>query len=354
MGDIQSEGGGRLLQKGEVGKMRLIVISLIFSAGTAFSQPLPSLNFVSEKTTVSGVSSGGFMAVQLQVAFSATISGAGIIAGGPFDCADKSIWRALYVCMTPSFIKPNPDASITKMHALADQELIDPVENILEDRVYLFHGQADKTVARATMDALEKTYLSIGLPDEAINYSTDVNAGHGFVTEQSSILCSETRTNFLIDCDLDQAGDILRWLYGNLQGPVPQRSEQLLSLDQSRYSEKARGMDSVAYAYVPIACEAGEVCRLHIALHGCNQGREVIGEDYVWLTGYNGWAEANNIVVLYPQAIKVRSNWHDWFGDNPNGCWDWWGYSGSDYLSRSAPQISAIMRMAADLGLALQ
>ncbi|TCS57599.1 hypothetical protein EDD52_1267 [Primorskyibacter sedentarius] len=58
-------------------------------------------------------------------------------------------------------------------------------------------------------------------------------------------------------------------------------------------------MDSIAFVYVPADCAEGEICRLHIALHGCKQRRQVIGEDYARLTGYNRWAEANQIVVLY-------------------------------------------------------
>ena len=27
------------------------------------------------------------------------------------------------------------------------------------------------------------------------------------------------------------------------------------------------------------------------------------------------------------------------------GCWDWWGYSGSDYLVRSGPQMRAVKAM---------
>jgi hypothetical protein len=30
---------------------------------------------------------------------------------------------------------------------------------------------------------------------------------------------------------------------------------------------------------------------------------------------------------------------------NPKGCWDWWGYSGSQYAYKSAPQMKAIMAM---------
>ena len=30
---------------------------------------------------------------------------------------------------------------------------------------------------------------------------------------------------------------------------------------------------------------------------------------------------------------------------NPHGCWDWWGYTGLDYLGKDAPQIAAIWAM---------
>lgn len=35
--------------------------------------------------SVSGISAGGFMAVQFQVAFSKSVKGSGIVAGGPYD-----------------------------------------------------------------------------------------------------------------------------------------------------------------------------------------------------------------------------------------------------------------------------
>lgn len=319
----------------------------------AAAQPLPSLELDPSATTVSGLSSGGFMAVQLQVAFSSAIAGAGVIAGGPFDCADHSIWQALYVCMDPFFTDPDPAASVDSIRELADQGRIDPAGGIAPDRIYLFHGEADNTVARATMDALEQTYLTLGVARSAVTYVVSVDAGHGFVTEQGEVPCAETRPDFLIDCDIDQAGDILTQLYGPLADPVAPRDEGLLAFDQALYAAGAAGMDARAFVYVPAACAAGETCRLHIALHGCKQGRETIGEDYARLTGYNRWAEANRIVVLYPQAVKIPSPWYNWFAGNPNGCWDWWGYSGSDYLSRVAPQPSAIARMAGALGAPL-
>ena len=34
---------------------------------------------------------------------------------------------------------------------------------------------------------------------------------------------------------------------------------------------------------------------------------------------------------------------------NPKGCWDWWGYTGLDYLGKDAPQIKAIWTMVEQL-----
>lgn len=332
---------------------RILALALALSSGAAAAEPLPSLNLDPAETTVSGLSSGAFMAVQLQVAFSGTIAGAGVVAGGPFDCADNSIWQALYVCMDPLFVDADPAHSLASMQELAAQGGIDPLDGIASDRLYLFHGKADDTVARETMDALARMYLSLGVPEEAIAYVVSVDAGHGFVTEQGSIDCAETRPDFLINCDIDQAGDILGQLYGALADPAAPREEGLLTFDQALYTDGAAGMDAQAFVYLPAACAAGEPCRLHIALHGCRQGRETVGEDYARLTGYNRWAEANNIVVLYPQAVKIPSPWYNWFAGNPRGCWDWWGYSGPDYLSRAAPQLAAIARMADALGARL-
>jgi poly(3-hydroxybutyrate) depolymerase len=30
---------------------------------------------------------------------------------------------------------------------------------------------------------------------------------------------------------------------------------------------------------------------------------------------------------------------------NPKGCWDWWGYTGSDYHTRNGVQVRAVRAM---------
>lgn len=58
-------------------------------AATRDAPALPGYQADLSQTTVSGLSSGGFMAAQFAVAYSATVAGAGIIAGGPYFCSGQ-------------------------------------------------------------------------------------------------------------------------------------------------------------------------------------------------------------------------------------------------------------------------
>ncbi len=57
---------------------------------------------------------------------------------------------------------------------------------------------------------------------------------------------------------------------------------------------------------------------LHMTFHGCQQTIADIGDAYYNHAGFNDWAESNNIVVVYPQAIKSLM-----LPSNPEGCFDW-------------------------------
>ena len=56
---------------------------------SSVAPPLGAFNADLSQSSVSGLSSGAFMTVQLHLAHSATFVGAGIIAGGPFRCAES-------------------------------------------------------------------------------------------------------------------------------------------------------------------------------------------------------------------------------------------------------------------------
>ena len=71
----------------------------------AVAKPIGNYN-VSD-VTVSGLSSGAFMAVQLHVAYSSIISGAAVYAGGPYWCAQGNLNTATLDCMVGQCIIAN-------------------------------------------------------------------------------------------------------------------------------------------------------------------------------------------------------------------------------------------------------
>ena len=125
---------------------------------------------------------------------------------------------------------------------------------------------------------------------------------------------------------------LLRHLYPEDFKPAsddPHRDGTLVAFDQSEFfdtTDESVSLHGVGYLYVPASC-AAEQCRLHVAFHGCNQNVDSVYDDFIRDAGYNRWAANNNIVVLYPQTKTSAAN--------PNRCWDFWGYSGSNYYTRN-------------------
>jgi poly(3-hydroxybutyrate) depolymerase len=72
-----------------------LVVLLAQSTMTSAQEPLGVFNIEPSSISVSGFSSGGFMAAQLGIAYSSLFqSGFGVFAGGPYDCArdQDNVW----------------------------------------------------------------------------------------------------------------------------------------------------------------------------------------------------------------------------------------------------------------------
>jgi poly(3-hydroxybutyrate) depolymerase len=107
-------------------------------------------------------------------------------------------------------------------------------------------------------------------------------------------------------CNYDAAGVALQVLYSNqLQPAKPANLANLIKFDQTPYFKSFdSSIEDNGYIYVPDACKAGAVCRLHISFHGCKQTLGDIGNEYAQYSGYSEWAEANNFVVLFPYVKR--------------------------------------------------
>jgi poly(3-hydroxybutyrate) depolymerase len=297
--------------------------------------PLPALD-AEKSVTVSGVSSGAYMAVQLHVAHSARVAGAGAIAGGPYYCAQGSVWTANHNCMSPGRFAPLPDNRTLRAAAdgFATQGRIDPISNLAGARAWLFSGGNDQTVSRAVVEGLLAFYQEYKTEAVLVRHE---QAGHAMITEAAGNACATTRPPFINDCDYDAAGALLQHLLGRLAPPRPVPDARLRTFDQGEFA--GTGMDGEGYAYIPSECERRR-CRVHVAFHGCRQGKAVLGDRFAREAGYNRWAESNRLIVLYPQAVASRFPTY-----NPRGCWDWWGYTGREYATREGAQIRAVSAM---------
>ncbi|MGQ0711131.1 MAG: extracellular catalytic domain type 2 short-chain-length polyhydroxyalkanoate depolymerase [Rhodoferax sp.] len=319
-------------------KMKVSQVAVLCAAlGVGLAQAaveLPALKIDKTQTTVSGLSSGGYMAVQMHVAFSSTFAkGAGVIAGGPFYCAQGSVSTATGACMsTPSSINVDTLASTT--NSWASQGLIDATSNLGQSQVYLFSGSLDTTVVPGVMDALQRYYLKY-VPTANIQYKKDIAAEHSMVSDDYGNACNVKASPYINDCDYDLPGAMFTQLYGTLNarnnGTL---SGSFIEFNQSTFVS-GHGMNGTGWAYVPQECTGGTSCRLHVAFHGCKQNPSYIGDEYVRKAGYNRWADTNRIVVLYPQTGSGATN----------GCWDWWGYDSANYAKKSGPQMAAVKAM---------
>jgi len=318
--------------------LRRALAGLLATLATAASavEPLPALTLDRSQASVSGLSSGGYMAVQLHVALSASFGrGAGIVAGGPYFCAEGSIVNATGRCMAHGSSIPVASL-VSTAKGWAASGLIDPVSNLAASKVYLYSGTADRTVVPAVMNDLKAWYQAF-VPAAQIVYDNSVPSGHGMITDDAGVACGTTASPYINDCDRDLAGAILQHLYGTL---APRNDGALggrfVEFDQTAFVA-GHGLAATGWAYVPAACDAGQTCRLHVVLHGCRQNTATVGDQYVRRTGYNRWADTNRLVVLYPQTGTAAVN----------GCWDWWGYDSADYAKKSGPQVAAIQAMVA-------
>jgi poly(3-hydroxybutyrate) depolymerase len=313
--------------------LSIVPMALAFFSSIAFAAPLPSLNIDKAQHTVSGISSGGYMAVQLHVAYSGVFKkGAGVIAGGPFNCAENSLLNGVIRCLGRASIPVPELVKIT--NDWAKNGLIDPTTNLTTSKVYLFAGAKDSAVAPSTTAALQAYYLNY-MPATSIVLKNDLEVEHAMVTDDFGQACLIKATPFINNCNFDLAGAILQQLYGPLAPRTNGKIEgSSIEFDQSAFVS-GRGMATTGWLFVPKACAAGAQCRVHVALHGCKQNTADVGQAYVQNAGYNRWADANNIVVLYPQTGQKATN----------SCWDWWGYDDANYAKKSAPQMLAIVGM---------
>jgi len=307
--------------------------------------PLPALKIDPSRVTVSGISSGAYMAHQVHIAWSTRIAGAGLIAGGPYGCAAGQLDRALKLCTRATESGPDIAPLVRNTIARTSEKSIDPLQGLAEDRVWIFHGDADTTVAAQVSAAIAPFYQA--LSDKAqVHNVTRAGVAHTFPTAQPGGDCGQSQSPYLGNCRFDAAGEIFRHVVLIAGEPESNAHGVVVPFDQDAFLVEGADarMSNTGYVYIPEQCRMAE-CGVHLAFHGCLQSAENIGMEFVEHAGYNRWADLAGVVVIYPQTRASLMPL------NPKACWDWWGYTGSNYDTQHGAQIAWVGRVLDQLGV---
>jgi len=294
--------------------------------------------------SVIGFSSGAYFAVQYQVAYSSSVMGAAIYAGGPYYCAQDNLVNAFLQCMDG--LEP---INLQTLEGLASQfesaGTIDGLGNLTQHNVYIYSAEFDTTVNPSVVKKLEEMYHDWNVTSITTEYS--ILGVHTFPTLDFGNLCLESFSPYISVCDYDGAGSALQAIYGTLKAPGSAVDSNVIPLPQGQFTPggvdpASISLDTTAYVYVPTGCkDKTNTCKFALVLHGCAQYFQIVNNKFIINAGFNDWAESNNIIVAYPQTISSLIS-----PENPEGCWDWWGFIDSDFATKKGKHMQFMKNLA--------
>lgn len=320
--------------------------------GEVASPPLPRLVLDPQRIAVAGLSSGATMAQQVHLAYSDRLRGAVLLAGPPYQCAQGSLDLALGRCMKAGVPGPEPERLAREIEARAARADLAPLAGLEGDHVFALRGRDDvvvpEAVARAALGVYERLPQAASM---SLRWDGDGTFAHLWPTLESGGDCGATVSPYLGRCDRDLAGESMQEVFGAPRREVAAAAASTLSgFDQNRYVPPGEDafLGDTGFIYRPGQCDGERACGLLVVFHGCEQQEAEIGDRFAREAGFNRWADAHDVVVLYPQTRAT------YMPLNPKACWDWWGYSGADYDTRKGVQLRAIAAMTAALGAPLR
>lgn len=299
------------------------------------------------------------MAVQHLFAYSSHVDGAAIAAGSPYGCGVQP-FSSIACYYGELFFMGRSHSYIMDR---AKRGLIDDPSNLRHVPVLVFNGENDYVVRPLTMRNVEHQ-LQRYIDKNYIFPVFGTRASHVWSVDTGSCRCGACAmygSNLCCDvnnCAYDLSGDMLRRIYGPGLHPRVRAKPHLYWVNQWRFlpvpnitAHKAQLL-KWAIVYVPGSCEQRlDGCRVHLNYHGCTARSWKQRRLWVLNIGLNEYAEANGIVVVYPQA-----------GGNPDvgtGCWNWFpyhagGFHDPNFDTQDGAQLRTITNLVDNLDLALK
>ena len=315
----------------------------------AADPPLASYGIDIQQTSVSGVSSGAAMAVQMHVAYSSIMRGVGVIAGVAYNCSNSTLMSVIQrlglgaSCMDGSFDFVGQSIARTDA-AAADTNAIDATTNLARQKVWLFSGYNDGVVRRGAMNTVAgyyNHYISRG----NVFYKTNNHAPHALVTGDGGP-CLGFNPQWINNCNYDAAGLLLEHIYGcltrtqqTLSGPPRRSTSANLSVVRTRGRSGSR--IQAMSTFLQHARRTHVACMSYFTV--ANSTRKRSATQFTAAGATIDGRMTNKIIVLYPQTSLSGLTL-----GNLLGCWDWWGFidnQDQDFAQKPGQQLSAIKKM---------
>ncbi|ODM98786.1 hypothetical protein Ocin01_07902 [Orchesella cincta] len=318
----------------------LLTISTVVEGAARMKQiPLRS-----HKISVSGHSSGAVAATQFYLSHSDLIDGIAVFSTMQYHCAGGGIVR-LVPCLRG---RKNVSESVDKAREYDRDGLIDPLENLKARKHYLHHGSRDVIIHFDNGVHAYEFFKQFS--DNVRFHQSDSN--HAVPTKHCGIHCMYgTVGSGCSKCDFSAVFEGLNYIYdGTLQEPTAttcraaQPNDGIKLVDQSEFLfpfDSNVSLNPEAVLYTPRQCRANSsMCTLHVAFHGCRHSIQNDGMEYIKCSGYIEMADANNMIVLFPQIKQSRVDTITLFH-----CWDLHGYTGPLYGTKLGSQNQVVYNM---------
>src|ERR1700760_148942 len=194
----------------------VIALGVMPASAEGTAPPLGAYNADIKESSISGISSGAFMAVQFGVSWSSIIKGVGVIAGGPYYCAQGTAIDGLLGNLGPDLTAtgpcmkgPPPDLEplFEKTDEWTRNGDIDDPHNIADQRVYIFAGYNDSIVNPKVGDSAYRFYLHYlgGRNNGNVFYQSGIGAGHSQVTVDYGQPCDKNGGDYMDHFNYDPA-----------------------------------------------------------------------------------------------------------------------------------------------------
>jgi hypothetical protein len=138
-----------------------MLFAAVLAAAASTAGAVASLGMYNVKVdaaSVSGISSGGYMAAQFGVAWSLIVKGVGIVAAGPYGCSQipkpgqaysNNLFTAYYYCAN-RITAPDIAPMLSLTGTFAADGRIDPTSNMAKQKVWIYSGYNDGVVKQRT------------------------------------------------------------------------------------------------------------------------------------------------------------------------------------------------------------